>query len=170
MWFILTHTYMYIYAIIVTKEKSCLVKFLTRNLGPWKLRETIDMEGIWQNIKQLPDLLSTIVHSAILKTMSHYIGSELSGYRCLSDLFSSVRDNQDVGIYFQSHSIPFRAVKAKASLLHHKMVEIGRGLLLEAGSQRGACWGHAEFGFVFIWRWRIHNLPGQSVHWLVYPP
>lgn len=99
------------------------------------------MERIWQNIKQLPDLLSTTIHSAILKTVSHYIRSAVSACRCLSDLFSSVRDNEDAGIYFQSHSIPFRAVKAKASLLSHKMVKTGRGLLLKAGSPKGACWG-----------------------------
>lgn len=83
------------------------------------------MEGIRQNIKQLLHLFSTTIHSAILKTMSHYIRSALPNCWCLPDLFSSVRDNQDAGTYFRSHSIPFRAVKAKASLLKHKTVEAG---------------------------------------------
>lgn len=101
---------------MVTKEKCHLLKFLIRNPGPWKLRQAIDIEGICQNIKQLPDLLSTVIHSAILKTMFHYIRSVLSAFWCLSDLFSSVRNNQGADIYFQI-IISFRSVKAKASLL-----------------------------------------------------
>lgn len=79
------YSYTYIYIVICNhscKGKCHLLKFLIRNIRPWKLRQAVGMEWVCQNIKQLSDLISwmaTIICWAILKIGPHYIRSRLVG-------------------------------------------------------------------------------------------
>lgn len=123
------------------------------------------MEGIWQNIKQPLDLLPQSYTQIlwILCPITHHLLFQPVGAFLI---YPAQWETTKMLVFISSHSISFRAVKAKASLLS----ENGRGWKgppAQTRSPRGAFSAHAEFEFVFIQR--THNLPEQSVHWLVYP-